>query len=103
MGLSRWDIVSVWASAQGDFTVSWVAPGNCHISIVASGAHKGSFAGVAGSKSCVRLRLSTIDMPLGREAGGGRAHRVPQSPHVPSAEQSREPPRVPNYARMSLR
>jgi hypothetical protein len=43
MGLSRWDIVSVWASAQGDFTVSWVATGNCHISIVASGAHKGKF------------------------------------------------------------
>jgi len=33
---------------------------------------------------------------------GGRARRVPQSPHVPSVEQSREPPRVPNYARMSL-
>jgi len=39
---------------------------------------------------------------LGREAEGGCARRVPQSPHVPSAEQSREPPRVPNYARMSL-
>jgi len=39
---------------------------------------------------------------LGREAEGGCARRVPQSPHVPSAEQFREPPRVPNYARMSL-
>jgi len=38
----------------------------------------------------------------GREAEGGCARRVPQSPHVPSVEQSREPPRVPNYARMSL-
>jgi len=29
----------------------------------------------------------------GREAEGGCAHRVPQSPHIPSVEQSREPPR----------
>jgi hypothetical protein len=41
------------ASAQGDFTVSWVAPG----------------------------------IP-GRESGGGCARRVPQSPHVPTAENS---------------
>ncbi len=39
----------------------------------------------------------------GRESGGGCARRVPQSPHVPAAEQYREPPRAPNYARMSLR
>jgi len=61
------DIVSEGASAQGDFTVSWAAPGT-----------------------------------PGREAEGGCARRVPQSPHVPSVEQSREPPRAPNYARMSL-
>jgi hypothetical protein len=56
--------VSVGASAQGYFTLSWAAPG----------------------------------IP-GREAETGCARRVSQSPHVPSAEQSRKPPRVPNYAR----
>jgi hypothetical protein len=49
--------VFVGASAKGDFTVSWAAPGT-----------------------------------PGREAEGGCARRVPQSPYVPSVEQSREPP-----------
>ena len=38
----------------------------------------------------------------GREAGGGCARRAPQAPHVPDAEQYREPPRASNYARISL-
>ena len=33
---------------------------------------------------------------LGREAEGGRARRVPQSPHVPSMEQSRVVVRIPH-------
>jgi len=54
-----YDIVSGGASAQGDFTGSWVALGM-----------------------------------LGRETEGGCARLAPQSPHVPSAEQSCKPPRV---------
>jgi len=64
--------VSEGASAQGDFTVSWIALGMLY---------------------CL-LESNMLGM-LGREAEGGCARRVPQSPHVPSAEQSRESPRVP--------
>ena len=64
--------------------------------IVSEGVHK-----VKPCSGDFTVSWATPGIP-GRESGGGCARRVPQSPRVPAAEQYREPPRVPNYARISL-
>ena len=64
----------------------------------------GKTGGVNKVKPCSRdftVSWVTPGIP-GRESGGGCARRAPQSPHVPDAEQYREPPRASNYARISL-
>jgi hypothetical protein len=73
----------------------------CGLSGVAPGIGCDTVSGGASGQGDFTVSWAAPDIS-GREDETGCSRRVPQSPHVPSAEQSREPTRVPNYARMSL-